>query len=336
MLARGAFALTVFLALLVVACGDDDDGPSASSTATGSLTARPSETATATPSSAATVTPTPGEVTYVVQEGDTLFSIALQFGTTAEAIAEANGIVDPTQLQIGQVLIIPGGGGTPAPATSAPATETPPAGGAAQVIRYGDTSSKTVAFTFDAGSDAGYTAMILDVLKANGLKVSFGMTGKWAETYPDLLQRIVDEGHTLINHSYDHKSFTGNSTGTPPLTQAERWEQLDRTEEIVQELTGATTKPYFRPPYGDYDDSVNADVGARGYEYNVMWAVDSRGWTGIPAGEITARCLQLAEPGAIYVFHVGAASQDGPALQSIIDGLRASGYEITDLPGVLE
>ena len=78
------------------------------------------------------------------------------------------------------------------------------------------------------------------------------------------------------------------------------------------------------------------DIGALGYTYNVMWAVDSRGWPGLPATQIAQRCVDLAEPGAIYVFHVGSASEDGPALQSIIDGLRAEGYEITDLPGVLE
>ena len=72
---------------------------------------------------------------------------------------------------------------------------------------------------------------------------------------------------------------------------------------------------------------MNADAGARGYAYNVMWTVDSQGWKGLPAADITQRCVSLAEPGVVYVFHVGSASQDGPALQGIIDGLRAAGYE---------
>jgi peptidoglycan/xylan/chitin deacetylase (PgdA/CDA1 family) len=161
------------------------------------------------------------------------------------------------------------------------------------------------------------------------------MTGRWAEQNPELLRRIVNEGHELINHTYDHASFTGGSTGRPALNQAERWDELDRTETIVQQIAGATTKPYFRPPYGDYDDSVNADVGARGYAYNVMWTVDSRGWTGLPGGDIVQRCLDMAEPGAVYVFHVGSASQDGPALQGIIDELRAAGYGIGPVSDVL-
>src|SRR6266536_185302 len=146
---------------------------------------------------------------------------------------------------------------------------------------------------------------------------------------------VIREGHHLINHTYDHASMTGATTKTAPLTREQRWEELDRTEAIVMQLTGATTKPYFRPPYGAYDASVNEDVGARGYAYNVLWTVDSRGWMGWSAGAIIQRCLEQAEPGAIYVFHVGSGSQDGPALQAIIDGLRAQGYFIGSVPDVL-
>jgi len=221
---------------------------------------------------------------------------------------------------------------TPQPPTATPVpSPTPPPSGAALVVRRGDASRMVVALTFDAGADAGYTSQILDTLSANGIVAGFGMTGRWAEQYPQLLGRIVDEGHELINHSYDHQSFTGYSTDSEPLSQAGRWAQLDRTEAIVQQLTGATTLPYFRPPYGDYDASVNADVGARGYRYNVMWTVDSLGWNGLSADEIVARCLSLAEPGAVYIFHVGSQSQDGPALQRVIDGLRAAGYTFVPL-----
>jgi peptidoglycan/xylan/chitin deacetylase (PgdA/CDA1 family) len=340
--------LRILIALLLVlvtgfACGGGDHGssptPAASATPSGSASA------TATPSGSATASATPvpsgGEptlpptgVTYVVQRGDTLYSIAQRFGVTVEAIAQANGISDPTQIDVGQVLIIPGVTATPTGAASATPTP-PPSGGPAQVITIGNTSRKTIAFTFDAGSDAGYTAMILDTLKANGLHATFGMTGRFAEIYPELVKRMVNEGHTLINHTYDHKSFTGNSTGAAPLTRAERWDELDHAESIIHDLTGATTLPYFRPPYGDYDASVNEDVGARGYAYNVMWTLDSRGWTGIPAAEIVQRCLDNAQPGAIYIFHVGSASEDGPALQQIIDGLKAQGYAIGDLGAVL-
>lgn len=337
-------AILLCLTVAFVACGDDDDAPGGSSSPapTGSST---TSTATPTPGGSDAPSPSPTDPgseptlppgqTYVVQLGDTLYSVAQRFGTTVDAIAAANGIDDPTQINAGDVLVIPGGGPATQP-TEPPVTAPPATGGApATVLRIGNQSRNAVAFTFDAGSDAGYTAQILDTLAANGITASFGMTGRWAETYPDLLRRIVADGHTLINHTYDHKSFTGNSTGATPLTQAERWEELRRTEQIVADLTGATMQPFFRPPYGDYDDSVNADVGAIGYSYNVMWTVDSRGWMGYTAEQIVQRCTDLAEPGAIYVFHVGSASQDGPALQQLIDNLRAAAYTIGDINAVL-
>jgi peptidoglycan/xylan/chitin deacetylase (PgdA/CDA1 family) len=261
-------------------------------------------------------------IRYTVQPGDTLSSIAQRFRVTVDAIALANGLSDPDYIFVGQVLVIPGVFSTPTPSPTAQA---------AVVVRRGDATGMRVAFTFDAGSDAGYTSMILDTLKGNSIRAAFGMTGQWAEENPDLLKRIVREGHDLINHSYDHPSFTGLSTGQAPLSTEERWAQLDRTESIASQLTGDTTRPYFRPPYGDYDQSVNIDVGARGYLYNLMWTVDSRGWAGLSADEIAARCVSQAQPGAIYVFHVGSASQDGPALQRIVDSLRGNGYEIAPL-----
>lgn len=325
------------LAVLLVACGDDDGGD-ASLTPTTSSSASPSRTETGSPTPAPSgeePTLPPVGVTYTVQPGDTLYSIARRFGTTVEAITEANDIEDPTQIEVGQVLLIPGLTATPSSIPTSTGTPQPTTAGPAQVITRGDVNSNTIALTFDAGSDAGYTSMILDTLAANGLHASFGMTGKFAEAYPDLVRRMANEGHTFINHTYDHKSFTGRSNGTAPLSREERWEELDRTEAIIRDLTGKTTLPYFRPPYGDYDASVNEDVGSRGYQYNVMWTLDSRGWTGIPAAEIVQRCLDNAQAGAIYIFHVGSASEDGPALQQVIDGLKAKGYELGTVQDVL-
>jgi len=201
----------------------------------------------------------------------------------------------------------------------------------AQVISRGPSDRNAVVLTFDAGSDTGYASQILDTLAANGITAAFGITGRWVEQNAALLERIVGDGHELINHTYDHGSFTGNSTDAPALAQAQRWDQLERAEAIVQNISGVTTKPYFRPPYGDYDDSVNNDVGARGYRYNVMWTVDSMGWNGFTEDAIVERCLSQAVPGAIYIFHVGSASQDAAALQSVVDGLRAAGYEFVPL-----
>jgi peptidoglycan/xylan/chitin deacetylase (PgdA/CDA1 family) len=218
----------------------------------------------------------------------------------------------------------------PATATNAPApTRTPEptaVTGPARILSRGPASARQVALTFDAGADRGFTEQILDTLKQEGVTASFGLTGQWVERNQDLAARVVADGHALINHTYSHSSWTGLSTNSRALTQAERFRELDRTEAGLVALTGRSTKPFFRSPYGDQDASVQRDLGARGYAYNILWTVDSRGWMGLPSPDITARCLQLAEPGAIYVFHVGAQSQDAAALPAIIGGLRAAGY----------
>jgi peptidoglycan/xylan/chitin deacetylase (PgdA/CDA1 family) len=198
-------------------------------------------------------------------------------------------------------------------------------------IRTADTDEPIVALTFDAGADRGYAEEILDTLQAEDVVATFGMTAHWAEANPDLIIRMVNEGHTLMNHTETHRSWTGFSTSSAPLTSAERAEELRVTEAVIETIVGYDMRPYFRPPYGDYDDSVIADLQANGYTVNVMWTVDSLGWNGLTAAEITTRTLNGTVPGAIHLFHVGAASQDAAALPAIISGLRDLGYRFVTI-----
>ena len=226
--------------------------------------------------------------------------------------------------------------GTAARANSAQAVTASGAGLATGVssraITHGDTSRRRVALTFDAGSDVGFTSDILDTLARERVTASFGLTGAWAEANPAQVKRMAAEGHHLFNHTWSHDSFTGLSTGRGPMTRAQRWDELDRTEAIIQRIAGVSTLPYFRPPYGDSDASVLADVGARGYTVTAMWAMDSAGWNGLSAPRIVERTLRLTTPGAILIFHVGSQSQDSAALPAIIKGLRDAGYEMVALP----
>ena len=212
-----------------------------------------------------------------------------------------------------------------------------PTPGRSVIVNRGPSECSTVALTFDAGADRGYAELILDILRENTVPASFGMTGAWADQNPDLIRRMVDEGHELINHTWDHRSFTGLSPRTRPLAVGERRLQLDRTDELLREMAGRSTRPLFRPPYGDLNEGVLKDVADAGYDYTIMWTVDSFGWNRLPAARIVDRCLSRAEPGAIYIFHVGAESEDALALGPIIDGLRASGFgfvTVTDLLGL--
>jgi peptidoglycan-N-acetylglucosamine deacetylase len=202
-------------------------------------------------------------------------------------------------------------------------------------VRRGNSTRQMVALTFDAGSDAGYTSQILQTLSDAGVKASFSLTGEWSQAHPDLVKAIAAGGHLLMNHSYDHPSFTGLSTGAGPLSTQQRIDELDRADAVIRSITGQTTKPYFRPPYADFDGSVLCDIYADGYYYLVMWTVDTMGWNGAPADEIVQTSLSRAKPGAIYIMHVGSQSQDAAALPRVIDGLRAQNYSFGTIADIL-
>lgn len=224
---------------------------------------------------------------------------------------------------------------TATPAALAPQSTPRVAAARARIVDRVPTTEKRVALTFDAGADRGYAGQILDTLRDAGVHASFGMTGQWAEANPDLLRRMVAEGHHIINHTQTHDSFTGLSTGRAAKSPEARARELAMTEAAVLRIAGVSTKPYFRPPYGDTDASVREDVQTQGYEIIAMWTVDSQGWNGLSRTGIEARCLRMAAPGAVYVFHVGSAAQDGPALPGIIEGLRQQGYQVGTLEWLL-
>jgi peptidoglycan/xylan/chitin deacetylase (PgdA/CDA1 family) len=187
-------------------------------------------------------------------------------------------------------------------------------------------SSASVALTFDAGADRGYADDILDVLQEQRVVASFGITGNWAKANPDLVRRMAAEGHMVFNHTLDHRSFTGVSDARGGLSSAARRTELDEADAIIAPLLGQSTRPFYRLPYGDDDARVSSDVAPDGYTRKVGWTVDSLGWRGAQSADIVARCLKLATPGAVYVFHVGRTSQDAIALPQIIHALRDRGF----------
>lgn len=220
------------------------------------------------------------------------------------------------------------GSTAPVPTVAGASTTTaPPPGAPALQLRKGTNGRKIVALTFDAGSDVGFTGQILDILETEQLKASFGMTGRWAEQNPDMFRRIVAEGHHLVNHTYSHKSWTGFSSSTALLNREARIAELDKAEQVFKNLAGATSKPWFRPPYGDVDNETDKLLGQMGYKYNALWTVDSLGWMGKTAPQIVEICRKGFVPGGILLFHVGEQSQDGNALPQMIKEIRAAGLQ---------
>jgi peptidoglycan/xylan/chitin deacetylase (PgdA/CDA1 family) len=197
------------------------------------------------------------------------------------------------------------------------------------------TSAHTMALTFDAGADRGYASQILSILERTHVRASFGMTGRWAEANKDLVRKMVRDGDVLMNHTYDHRSFTGYSSSTAPLTTRQRMWEINSTEAAIRKITGTSTRPYFRPPYGDYDGATLTLARRLGYRYTIMWTIDTLGWNHATPAQILARCLDGARPGAIVMMHVGIQSLDVKALPDVISGLRARHYRLVTIAQVV-
>lgn len=205
----------------------------------------------------------------------------------------------------------------------------------AHLVTSGKPIGNQIALTFDAGADRGYAAHILRTLESNHVLASFGMTGRWAEANPDLVRRMARDGDAFINHTYDHRSFTGRSDHTAGLDAVQRSLEITRTDQVVRRLTGRSTRPFFRPPFGDYDSAALALVARLGYSWVVMWTVDSLGWERISTGAIVRRCADLVSPGAIVLMHVGSQSNDAFALPSLIAEWKHRGYRFVTIPHML-
>jgi peptidoglycan/xylan/chitin deacetylase (PgdA/CDA1 family) len=200
-------------------------------------------------------------------------------------------------------------------------------------VSRGSTIGKRVALTFDAGSDDASAAAIVATLHANNVPGSFFVTGRFAESYPSSLRTLATAG-SVYNHSYSHPSFTGVSS-PDHLSTAQMLDQIERAEAAISAVTGHTTKPYFRPPYGDQNAAVNQVLGQAGFRYDVLWTIDSKGWKGVAPDQVVQNVLTQAVPGAIVAMHVGTGATDAAALQRVIDGLRAQGYTPVPLSALI-
>jgi peptidoglycan/xylan/chitin deacetylase (PgdA/CDA1 family) len=194
-------------------------------------------------------------------------------------------------------------------------------------VSSGNKGARRIALTFDAGADAGATAQVLDELEAAGLECTFFVTGQFALSNPGLLARMYADGHELGNHSWSHPKFTGVSA--PEVAS-----QIERTEQIVHELTGMTTKPYFRFPYGAGSSSLVKQINGLGY-MGVLWTFDTLDSLGANAAAIRGRVSAHAAPGAIVLMHCSSA-EEAKALPLVIDDLRAAGYDLVTLTQVLQ
>lgn len=189
------------------------------------------------------------------------------------------------------------------------------------------TDKPQVALTFDAAWGNEDTRAIMDILARYNVKVTFFMTGAWAEKYPEDVKYIAAQGHDLGNHSQNHKNMSR-------LNEDEIRAEIKAVHDRVKDLTGVEMN-LFRPPYGDYDNKVIATADFKGY-YPVSWDVDSLDWKDYGTESIINTVLNHEHlgNGSIILMHNGA-KYTPEALEAIITGLQAKGFELVPVSGLI-
>ena len=198
---------------------------------------------------------------------------------------------------------------------------------ASEIARVSSAGNK-VALTFDAGASAVPAPELLHALRSYGLHATFFLTGKWCEANPELVRQIAAEGHEIANHTYSHPDLR-------KLSDDQIKHQLQKTDEIVERITGTHTAPYFRPPFGGRDKRVISDAANAGYT-TIYWSLDS--WDafkkGITSEEITRRVLSRIHGGDIVLMHCGSDAT-AKALPGLINEIQKRGYEIVKVSDLI-
>jgi peptidoglycan-N-acetylglucosamine deacetylase len=180
------------------------------------------------------------------------------------------------------------------------------------------TGGKAVALTFDDGPHAVWTPQVLDRLRAAGVKATFCLVGAQVRRNPELVRRIVREGHTLCNHSWRHEL----NLGTLPAA-AITANLLATNREIHRVVPGAKI-PYFRHPGGKWTQAAVTAARELGMT-SLDWDVDPRDWESTDAHQIGTRVITDARPGSIILLHDGGGDRQGTlaACPGMIQTLKA-------------
>lgn len=190
----------------------------------------------------------------------------------------------------------------------------------------GDTSQKVIYLTFDCGYENGYTASILDTLKKHNAPAAFFVVGNMIESAPDLIRRMVAEGHIVGNHTYHHPDMSSISE------QSAFQKELESLEALFQETTGQTMSKYYRPPQGKYNVENLRQAKALGYK-TILWSLAYVDWyvDDQPTAEAAyAKLLPRIHDGAIVLLHSTSAT-NAAILDELLTKWEDLGYHFASL-----
>jgi peptidoglycan/xylan/chitin deacetylase (PgdA/CDA1 family) len=183
-----------------------------------------------------------------------------------------------------------------------------------------------VAMTFDDGPHGQHTPRLLDMLKQRHIKATFFVVGQCAREFPDIMKRIIAEGHEIANHSWSHPLLSKMAEGSVT-------DQLQKTHDAIIETTGVTPK-LMRPPYGGFTANQRAWAHAKwGYKC-ILWDVDPLDWKVRNAAHVESEILHHTVPGSIVLAHdIHKTTVD--AMPDTLDGLIGRGFKFVTVSELL-
>ena len=219
-----------------------------------------------------------------------------------------------------------------------------------QSIEEGNVENKRLAITFDAGSDSSYTEKILEILEKHNLSCTMFLTGKFIEKHPNLVKKMVKQGHEFANHTYDHPHLTNyrNNHRQELLKSTTRdfiHQQLYKTDSLFFKITGQHLKPFWRAPFGEYNTEILTWAAEAGYVHIKWtdtfdthdWVTDEESELYHTPGEIFDHFMQAEEErpfglnGVIVLMHLGS-DRNGDhifeVLPILIQTVQEKGYTL--------
>lgn len=194
----------------------------------------------------------------------------------------------------------------------------------------GGAEEKVIYLTFDCGYENGNTAPILDALKKHNVHATFFVVGHYLESAPELVKRMVEEGHSVGNHTYHHPDMSRISD------QASFQKEMEDVSNLFREVTGKELSPYYRPPQGKYSTTnlqMAKDMGYSTFFWSlayVDWNVDAQPGHEEAMKKLTGRI----HPGAIVLLH-STSKTNGEILDELLCKWEEMGYTFGELGDIL-
>lgn len=192
-------------------------------------------------------------------------------------------------------------------------------------IYKGSPDQKIAYLTFDNGYENGFTESILNTLRDEEVPATFFLTGHYVKSAPDLVKRMVSDGHTIGNHSYGHPNMAR-------LSAAEMKQEWQLFDDTLRKLTGTERTYYARPPEGIFNEEVLRVGNEAGYRH-MFWSIAFKDWMKDErrgADYAYNALIEQLHPGAVILMHT-VAQDNAEGLPMFIREAKRLGYTFASL-----